>query len=228
MKKFLLLLIAAALCISLFACGTNSLPVKIDDDGTTSTEDKDKNDGMDKEPDIADDKEEKDGDKQGDNEKPQSVIVTDGSKLGALQNLPFCDERAITGAIAVSGSGAHDYGSIEENIPKGYKTEGINCVFGLDEQIELYLVTELVTPSFNVYFVKNDTAADYAAMTAKQIEELSLDDACPIFWGACPDSESFGYIGTARFDSQSFEPGLYDAFFVLDEKVNCMLQFNIV
>ena len=164
----------------------------------------------------------------GSSERISSAVVNDGSKVGVLQEIPEQGVMKINGMIVNTGSGIHDYESIETLYAKGYRTEGLNSEYELNEWIELYADTD--EKGFAVYVTKNDPEKDYSGITVAELEKNIGETELP-HWeigdeGA--DKDNYGFIGSFYIHPEGNDPGLYNVFFTKGDKAAYMLQLMLI
>ena len=164
----------------------------------------------------------------GSSESGSRAIVSDGSRVGVLQEIPGQNVMKINGLILTTGSGHHDYSSIEELYPKGYKTEGLNSEYYLNEWISLYGGTD--DTNFQVYIAPSDPDKDYSTVTAAEIDNHDEKYDLPSLdiGDDGIDKENNGHIGDFYINPDRNDAGLYNVFFVKSGKVAYMLQITLV
>lgn len=163
----------------------------------------------------------------GENNAPQNALVTDGSRCGVLQVVKPQDKLRIIGLIIASGSGHHDYPGVEELAKQGFKTEGLNSEFYLNEWFEFYGDLE-GRDSVDVIALANDPKADYAAMTPADL--AAAEEKVPysvVNATVSPEAENHGFLFSAYVNGE-MEPGLYNVFFCCDGKICFLVQLNIL
>ena len=154
-----------------------------------------------------------------------SAVVTDGSKLGELQTVAAKEDFVIKGLILLSDSGHHEYGTIDDNIGKGYLTKGLFSEYYLNEWIGIYADTDAAL--FNVYVVPNEADKDYAAVTETELRQTCEEKGFPVMDSVTPDKTQHGYIGGLYVNPDSSLPGLYNMFFAKDGAVGYMVQLKL-
>ena len=155
------------------------------------------------------------------------AIINDGSKVGVLQEFPGQDVLKIKGLIVNTGSGHHEYDSIETLYSKGYKTSGLNSEYYMNEWIEIYADTN--DKGFAIYAAKNDPDKDYSEITVAELQKnLGGNDLpyCEVEEGA--DKENYGFIASFYIHPDYNEPGLYNVFFTKGGKVAYMVQLTLI
>ena len=223
MKKILALIIAAVMIFALASCGKDSggtsgesTPATTNEPAGTSTDSS-----------PASDTESAPASSGTENVSPASSVATDGSKLGELQVVNEQDKLKINGLIIATGSGHHDYPTVDELVEEGYKTEGLCSEFFLDEWIEIYGDLDGGKTAY-VYVLPNDEDADYTKMKAsdleKQVEALEYE----IYDGLVfPDAENNGLM-CSFYVHEELGAGLYNVFFAIGDEICYVVQLDIV
>ena len=151
--------------------------------------------------------------------------VTDGSKCGVLQKCAEQDDLEIKGLILTTGSGHHDYPSIDALIGKGYQTEGLYSEYMLNEWIEIYADCN---QAMNIYVVQNQPDADYAAMTEADLQKIDENSAYPnSVKDAEPDESSSGLVWSTYVNGE-MDAGLYNICFVSGGKLCYLVQISLI
>ena len=212
MKRILVLMLAALMALAFAACskpqsGTETTPPPSGGDQQGS------------------------GNNEGGAEKTENAganidLVLDGSRLGVLQ--PVNEGKAkVNGLVIDTGSGHHEYPSVEELLAAGFKTEGLCSEFFLNEWFEVYGDVE---GNINAYVLPNDPALDLAK--AKDAELAAIHEGLnyPVFGGpAAPDPENNGMCLNAYVHNEiASGAGLYNVIFTDGETVIGVVQLNIV
>ena len=161
-----------------------------------------------------------------DSKTAKSTIILDGSKCGVIQKAADQDAFTLKGLILVSDSGHHDYPSINEQISKGYQTEGLYSEFYLNEWIGVY--ADCNQP-VSLYVIQNhpEKDRDYTTMTEKDLITISGESEYPnIATNLTPDKEANGHL-TNFYVHQELSEGLYDMCFVSGEKICYVVQLKL-
>ncbi|MCR5611749.1 MAG: hypothetical protein K6F68_08000 [Clostridiales bacterium] len=155
------------------------------------------------------------------------AFVTDGSKVGVLQNAGDPAFLRINGLIITTGSGHHEYPAIEELAEAGYKTEGLYAEYYLSEWFDVYADIE-GDGAIGVYVLPNDPNADYSKM--KDADLLAVHESLdyPVYHDVphC-DAEDHGLLFEAYVHEEN-GPGLYNIIFTDGENIIYMVQLRIL
>lgn len=161
-----------------------------------------------------------------DSKTAKSTIILDGSKCGVIQKAADQDAFTLKGLILISDSGHHDYPSIEEQISKGYQTEGLYSEFYLSEWIAVYADCD---QPVSLYVIKNNPERDrdYTTMTEKNLITISGESQYPnIAANLTPNKEENGHL-TNFYVHEELGEGLYDMCFVSGEKICYVVQLKL-
>lgn len=152
-------------------------------------------------------------------------LITDGSKLGVVQNVPGKDSSAIESMFITTGSGQHDY--IKDPSEAEFERENLNSEYELNEWIDLYMKSDS-SLAVSVYFVRNDKDADYSEIKVVELEAICSEKDYPMIVDSVPDIDNYGFIGSVCVHPEATDADLFNAFFVVNGKVDCMVQLSMV
>ncbi len=145
---------------------------------------------------------------------------------------PLQNEFIIDGIILVGNRhsylGLEDtYDKISQFVEQGYKKEGINSSFYLNERIEMYLDTKYVGDNENVkvLITPHKTIPEYDKMTVDDLVLLAEEKGGSLEYTA-PDFENYNYIGDP-YVSLDYDEGKYDILFVYKGKVAYFININL-
>ena len=144
-------------------------------------------------------------------------------------------EFVINGIILVgnrhgyAGFEADSEGIIEKLVSHGYKKEGINSSFYLNEWIEFYIDTEysgsdsdvkiLITPHRDVFDLKK--------MSLSQLEELATSNGGFVIDYNTPEIDNYKYVGNG-YVNMDYPEGKYDILFTYKGKLAYFININEV
>ena len=152
---------------------------------------------------------------------------TDGvlTQIVDEEGKPLQTDFVIDGIILVGNR--HSYanleagveGIMEKLVQEGYKKEGINSSFYLNEWIEIYLDTKYTGKEGNVRILitPHKTVEEYQKMTAVEIVTLAEEKGAVIEYKT-PDVENHKYVGNG-YVSMDYPEGKYDILFMYNEKL---------
>jgi hypothetical protein len=153
-----------------------------------------------------------------------SAVVTDGSKCGVLQKVTDQNDFELRGLILTTGSGHHNYPSVEDQLKDGYKTEGLCSTYYLNEWFEIYADCD---KAVNIYVVQNQPDADYAAMTEADLQKIDESAAYSnSVTDAVPDAENNGQLWSTYVNGE-LDAGLYNICFVSGGKLCYLVQITL-
>ena len=155
-------------------------------------------------------------------------LITDGSRLGVLQTVTEQNDPVIKGLIITTGSGHHEYPSLEELVAKGYQTEGLNSEYFVGEWVEVYGEIEGDKP-LQMIVLPNDPAVDYTKLKTADLLTAVENLPTPIFAEeVTPDAENYGRLGSFYVHQDYYQPGLYNVFFASGDNICSMVQISVV
>ena len=145
-----------------------------------------------------------------------------------LQTVTEQNDLVIKGLIVNTGSGHHEYPSLEELVAKGYQTEGLNSEYFVNEWIEVYGEIEGNKP-LQMIVLPNDPAVDYTKLKTADLLTAVENLPTPIFAEeVTPDAENYGRLGSFYVHQDYYQPGLYNVFFASGDNICSMVQLNVV
>ena len=147
---------------------------------------------------------------------------------------PLQDDFVIDGIILVGNRHSYDgleaesEGVVEKLVSQGYKKEGINSSFYLNEWIEFYLDTKYTgsIDDVKILVVPHMTVDKYEEKTYTELEELALEKGFVMDY-AEPDSENYNYIGN-NYVNMDYEEGKYDILFTYKNKIAYFITIDLI
>ena len=120
--------------------------------------------------------------------------------------------------LAGNQHGYNDLSNTELIMPqlvaRGYKTEGINSSFYLNEYIEVYADTVYSGPdeAVKIVLAPQKAADEYEKMSFDELAEFALSNGGAVIDWQTPDEENYKYIGEGYVNAD-FPAGAYDLIF---------------
>ncbi len=130
----------------------------------------------------------------------------------------------IDGIILSGNRHSYDSESVDGNIAylanKGYKKEGINSSFYLNEWIEIYLDTKYSKPvdDVKILALPHKKVEELEVLTLEQLEELANDNGGFVLDYKTPEEENYKYV-TEGYINQDYPEGKYDILFTYQGKI---------
>ena len=105
-------------------------------------------------------------------------------------------------------------GIIEKLSQQGYKTQGINSSFYLNEYIEFYIDTKYDGPSNDVKILvtPHKTVEELEIMSLSELEELANDNGGFVLDYKTPEVDNYKYVGNG-YVNMDYPEGKYDILF---------------
>ena len=125
-----------------------------------------------------------------------------------------------------SGLDARADGTIEILARKGYKKEGINSSFYLNEYIEFYIDTKYkgAEEDVKILVTPHKTVEELQKMSFSKLEELAQNNGGFVLDYQIPDEDNFKYVGNG-YVNMDYPEGKYDILFTY--KGNIVYFINI-
>ena len=113
-----------------------------------------------------------------------------------------------------SGLNLESEGIIEKLSQQGYKTQGINSSFYLNEYIEFYIDTKYDGPSNDVKILvtPHKTVEELEIMSLSELEELANDNGGFVLDYKTPEVDNYKYVGNG-YVNMDYPEGKYDILF---------------
>ena len=116
---------------------------------------------------------------------------------------------------------------IEALVKKGYKKEGLNIDFYLNEYIQFYIDTKYSKSASDVKILvtPHKTVEELKKMSYSQLEELATNNGGFVLDYNTPDSENHMYLGEG-YVHQDYPEGKYDILFTYKGKLAYFININ--
>lgn len=126
-----------------------------------------------------------------------------------------------------SGLDAGADGTIEILASKGYKKEGLNSSFYLNEYIEFYIDTKYNGPEEDVKILvtPHKTVEELQKMSFSKLEELAQNNGGFVLDYQIPDEDNFKYVGNG-YVSMDYPEGKYDILFTYKGKLAYFINID--
>lgn len=113
-----------------------------------------------------------------------------------------------------SGLDLESEGIMEKLSQQGYKTQGINSSFYLNEYIEFYIDTKYDGPSNDVKILvtPHKTVEELETMSLSELEELANDNGGFVLDYKTPEVDNYKYVGNG-YVNMDYPEGKYDILF---------------
>ena len=118
--------------------------------------------------------------------------------------------------------------TIEYFVKQGYKKEGINKDFYLNEHIEFYLDTKYskAASDVKVYVTPHKTVEELEKLSASKLEELATENGGFVLDYNTPDAENYMYFGDG-YVHMDYPAGKYDILFTYKGKLAYFININL-
>ena len=152
---------------------------------------------------------------------------TDGvlTQIVDEEGKPLQTDFVIDGIILVGNR--HSYanleagveGIMEKLVQEGYKKEGINSSFYLNEWIEIYLDTKYtgIEGNVRILITPHKTVEEYQKMTAVELVTLAEEKGAVIEYKT-PEADNYKYVNNG-YVNMDYPEGKYDILFMYNEKL---------
>ena len=115
---------------------------------------------------------------------------------------------------------------IQDFVKQGYKKEGINSSFYLNEYIEFYIDTNYKGSLDNVriYITPHKTVEEYEKMNVTELFDLA-DEKGTIIEYKTPETDNYKYVGEG-YVNRDYPEGKYDILFTYKGKLAYCININ--
>ena len=119
-------------------------------------------------------------------------------------------------------------GIIEKFVKDGYKKEGINSSFYLNEWIEIYLDTKYAgdTKNVDIVLAPHKTVEDWEKMTKVEVMEFALQNGGYTIVYKAPDAENYKYVNNG-YVNEDYPAGSYDLLFFYKDKLAYFVNLSL-
>jgi hypothetical protein len=116
---------------------------------------------------------------------------------------------------------------INNFVKQGYKKEGINSSFYLNEWIELYIDTKYTGSASDVKILitPHKEVADLEELSLAKLEELATENGGYIIDYNAPETDNHKYVGNGYVNSD-YPEGKYDILFIYKGKLAYFININ--
>ena len=125
-----------------------------------------------------------------------------------------------------AGLEAESEGIIEKLVALGYKKEGINSSFYLNEWIEMYIDTTYTGNDVKILAVPHKTVEEYEKLSLSKLEELANDNGGFILDYQTPDANNYKYVGNG-YINMDYPEGKYDLLFTYKGKLAYFIELTL-
>ncbi len=118
--------------------------------------------------------------------------------------------------------------TIEKAVKDGYKKEGINSSFYLNEWIEIYLDTKYAgnTKNVDIVLAPHKTVEEWEKMTKVEVMEYALQNGGYTIVYETPDAENYKYINNGYVNAD-YPAGKYDLLFFYKDKLAYFVNLSL-
>ena len=111
-------------------------------------------------------------------------------------------------------------GVIEKLVNQGYKKEGLNSSFYLNEYIEFYIDTKYAgsTSDVKILVTPHKTVEEYEKMSNTELEELANNNGGFVLDYKTPEADNYKYVGNG-YVNMDYPEGKYDILFTYKGKL---------
>ena len=119
-----------------------------------------------------------------------------------------------------SGLEADSEGIMEKLVQQGYKKEGINSSFYLNEYIEFYIDTDYsgTESDVKILVTPHKTVEELEKMSLSKLEELATENGGFVLDYTTPEEDNYKYIGNG-YVNMDYPAGKYDILFTYKGKL---------
>ncbi len=147
---------------------------------------------------------------------------------------PKQTEFVINGLILVGNRHSYEEleagaeGIMEKLVPLGYKKEGINSSFYLNEWIEFYIDTNYSGDASDVKIlgVPHKTVEEYEALSMEQLQELATNNGGFVLDYQTPDDSNYKYVGNG-YINMDYPEGKYDILFTYKGNLAYFVELSL-
>ena len=118
--------------------------------------------------------------------------------------------------------------TIEKAVKDGYKKEGINSSFYLNEWIEIYLDTKYAgnTKNVDIVLAPHKTVEEWEKMTKVEVMEYALQNGGYTIVYETPDAENYKYVNNG-YVNEDYPAGAYDLLFFYKDKLAYFVNLSL-
>ena len=118
-------------------------------------------------------------------------------------------------------------GLMNKLVAKGYKKEGINSSFYLNEYIEFYIDTKYTgsTSDVKILVTPHKTVEELEKMSLSKLEELANDNGGFVLDYKTPEADNYKYVGDG-YVNMDYPEGKYDILFTYKGKLAYFININ--
>ena len=126
-----------------------------------------------------------------------------------------------------AGLEAESEGIIEKLVSQGYKKEGINSSFYLNEWIEFYIDTKYSGSANDVKILitPHKTVEELEKLSLTKLEELANDNGGYVIDYKTPEADNYKYVGNG-YVNMDYPKGKYDILFTYKGKLAYFININ--
>ena len=119
-------------------------------------------------------------------------------------------------------------GLIEKLVAKGYKKEGINTSFYLNEWIEFYIDTKYsgAESDVKILITPHKTVEELEKMSLTKLEELANENGGYVIDYKTPEADNYKYVGNG-YVNMDYPEGKYDILFTYKGKLAYFININL-
>ena len=125
------------------------------------------------------------------------------------------------------GLDAEAEGIIEKLASQGYKKEGINSSFYLNEWIEFYIDTKYngAESDVKILITPHKTIEELEKMSLSELEDLASNNGGYIIEYKTPEEDNYKYVGNG-YVNMDYPEGKYDILFIYKGKLAYFININ--
>ena len=144
---------------------------------------------------------------------------------------PKQTDFVIDGIILIGNRHEYDRDDTMEYIEyfakQGYKKEGINSSFYLNEWIEMYIDTKYAGSESDVKILitPHKTVEELEKMSLTKLEELATENGGYVIDYQTPEADNYKHVG-AGYVNQDYKEGKYDILFTYKGKLAYFININ--
>ena len=145
---------------------------------------------------------------------------------------PKQTDFVINGLILAGNRHTYDGDSVEGNMEylskQGYKKEGLNKDFYLNEWIEIYIDTKYDKAASDVmiFATPHKTVEELEKLSIAKLEELANENGGFVLPYNTPDAENYFYLGNG-YINMDYPEGKYDILFTYKGKLAYFININL-
>ena len=118
--------------------------------------------------------------------------------------------------------------TIEKAVKDGYKKEGINSSFYLNEWIEIYLDTKYAgnTKNVDIVLAPHKTVEEWEKMPKVEVMEYALQNGGYTIVYETPNAENYKYVNNG-YVNEDYPAGAYDLLFFYKDKLAYFVNLSL-